>query len=75
MTSIWQIVPNIKGKIPAAFLVVKNFPNSHAIFLVVGESFGQRPLGCAVEDLMPDFLWEMAVGCTLILARLCKIGK
>ena len=44
-------------------------------FSLLSENFGQRPLGSAVEDLMPDFLRVMAVGCTLILARLCKIGR
>ena len=56
------------------FLLLKVFL-TFMKFSLLSESFGRRPLGCAVKDLMPDFLREMAVGCTLILARLCKIGR
>ena len=35
--------------------------------LLLFDNMGWRPLGCALVDFMPDFLLEIAVGCTLIL--------
>ena len=43
--------------------------------LLLFDNMGRRPLGCALVDFMPDFLLEIAVGCTLILELLCKTGK
>ena len=56
------------------FLLLKIFLTLMSFSMLL-ESFSQRPLGCAVEDLMPDFLEEMAIGCTLILERLRNIGR
>ena len=53
----------------ARFLLLFLLSNVFLIFmlasLLLSDNLGRRPLGCALEDLMPDFLLETAVGCTL----------